>query len=28
LTNPAGLNFGRQTGIHDADTGEFTINGE
>jgi hypothetical protein len=27
LTKPEGLNFGRQTGIHDADAGELRIDG-
>lgn len=27
LTNPEGLNFGRQTGIHEADAGELSIDG-
>lgn len=28
LTNPEGLNLGRQTGIHDDEAGEFMIDGE
>lgn len=28
LTNPDGLNLGRQTGIHEDEAGEFMIDGE